>query len=82
MSLATETFQGLQIVGYVIREELQSHESAEARVLGLINNTHTAAAELLNDAVVRDDLADHSEMRVLVPLHLKDAASARQRKRL
>src|SRR6266550_4488022 len=62
--LATKTFQGLRIVSYVIRQELQSHESAEARVLGLIDNTNTAAAELLNDAVVRDDLADHSEMRV------------------
>jgi len=73
---------GLQIVSYVIREELQSHESAEARVLSLIDNTHTAAAEPVDDAVVRDDLADHSEMLVLVPFHLKDAASVRQRKRL
>ena len=63
-SLATETFQGLGILSYFFRQKLQSHESAEARVLGLIDNTHTAAAELLNDAVVRDDLADHSEMRV------------------
>ena len=31
----------------------------KARVLGLVHNTHPAAAELLDDAVVRDGLADH-----------------------
>src|SRR5256885_5533526 len=61
-SLATETFQGLGILSYFFRQELQSHESAKARVLGLIDNTHAAAAEFLNDAVVRDGLADHSQM--------------------
>src|SRR6267143_1607662 len=81
-SLATKTFQGLGIVSYLFRQELQSHESAMARVLGLIDNTHTATAELLNDAVVRDDLGDHSELPVFVPLHLKDVAAASQRKRL
>jgi hypothetical protein len=81
-SLATKTFQGLGIVSYFFRQELQSYESAKARVLSLVDNTHAAAAELLDDAVVRDDLADHSEMRALVPLHLKDAAPDSQRKRL
>src|SRR6266550_6731113 len=60
-SLATKTFQGLGIVSYFFRQELQSHESAKARVLGFVDNTHAAAAELLNDAVVRDGLADHAQ---------------------
>jgi hypothetical protein len=29
------------------------------RVLGLIHNAHAPTAELLNDAIVRDDLVDH-----------------------
>ena len=28
-------------------------------VLGLVDNTHAATAEFLNDAVVRNGLADH-----------------------
>ena len=33
----------------------------QPRVLGLVDHTHPAAAELLNDAVVRDGLADHAQ---------------------
>ena len=40
-------------------QELQSHEAAEFGVLGLVDHTHAAPAELLDDAVVRDGLADH-----------------------
>ena len=32
---------------------------AEFSVLGLVDHTHPAAAQLLDDAVVRDGLADH-----------------------
>jgi hypothetical protein len=34
-------------------------EAIKAGVLGLIHDTHPAAAEFLNDAIVRDGLADH-----------------------
>ena len=33
----------------------------QSYVLGLIDHTHAAAAELLDDAVVRDNLADHAQ---------------------
>ena len=46
--------------GYVIRQELQSDEAAEFGVLGLVDHTHAAPAELLDDAVMRDGLADHA----------------------
>ena len=45
--------------GDFVRQELQGDEAMEASVLGLVNHTHPAAAELLDDAVVRDGLADH-----------------------
>ena len=31
----------------------------QTRVLGLVDNAHSSAAQLLDDAVVRDSLADH-----------------------
>jgi hypothetical protein len=33
----------------------------EASVLGLVDDAHTATAELFNDAVMGDGLADHGE---------------------
>jgi hypothetical protein len=36
-------------------QELESDETVQARVLGLVHHTHTASAKFLDDAVVRDD---------------------------
>ena len=63
-SLATKTFQGLRIVSYIFWQELQSDKSAQARVFRLIYDAHSAAAELLNNAIVRDGLADHGLIRL------------------
>jgi len=35
-------------------------EAMQPRVLGFIHHTHPAAAQLLDDAVMRDGLADHA----------------------
>ena len=40
-------------------QEFQSDRTLEVRVLGLVNDTHAALAELRGDLVVRDGLADH-----------------------
>ena len=40
-------------------EEFESNGAAEVGVLGSVDNTHTATAELVDDAVMRDSLADH-----------------------
>ncbi len=40
-------------------EKLQSDRALELGVLGLVDDTHAAFAELLGDLVVRDSLADH-----------------------
>jgi hypothetical protein len=53
-----KTFQSLGIVSYFFRQELQGHKPAKASVLGLIHNTHPSTTELLDDAVMRDGLAD------------------------
>jgi hypothetical protein len=47
------------ILGYVFWEEFESDEAAEASVLGFENDTHAATTELLDNAIMRDGLADH-----------------------
>jgi hypothetical protein len=55
--LTLKAFQSLAVLGKVFGEELQGDEAAELEVLGLINHTHTAATELLEDVVMRNGLA-------------------------
>ena len=59
--LATKSFQSLEIVRYFFGQELQGHEAPKSGVLCLIHNPHPTATELLDDAVVRDGLADHGK---------------------
>jgi hypothetical protein len=59
-----ESAECLRIPSHIIRQELDSNKTMETSVLGLVHHTHTAAAELGNDAVVRNRCVDH----VPVPL--------------
>jgi len=45
----------------IIRQELQSNKAVQLHVLRLVDHTHPATAEFLDNAVVRDGLANHSE---------------------
>ena len=56
--LAAESLQGLGIVGEVGRQELQRDEALQPRILGFVDDAHAAAAQLLDDAVVRERLTD------------------------
>ncbi len=58
--LAAETFQRLAVLRNIFRKEFQSDKTIEPRVLGFVDNTHPAAAEFFDDAVMRDQLANHS----------------------
>ena len=42
-----------------LRQELERDKAAEPSVLGLVNHTHAAATEFLDDAVVGDGFANH-----------------------
>jgi hypothetical protein len=44
---------------FVLGQKLQCDKAPKLGVLGLVNDTHPAAAKLLDDFVVRDGLADH-----------------------
>src|SRR5262249_28856018 len=59
LRLPLEPGKHLRVAGYFWREELQGDEPMQAGVLGFIDHTHAASAELLQDAVMRDGLADH-----------------------
>jgi hypothetical protein len=56
---ALEASQRLRILGNLVRQELQGDKTVQLYVLGFVDDTHSTAAELLDDAIVRDGLADH-----------------------
>jgi hypothetical protein len=49
----------LRVLSNLVRQELQGDKAAQLYVLSLIDNTHAATAQLLDNAVVRNGLADH-----------------------
>jgi hypothetical protein len=55
---ATEALERLRVFGQFIGEEFQGDEAAEVGVLSLVHHTHAATAELFDDAVMRDGLAN------------------------
>jgi hypothetical protein len=56
---AAEALKHNRILRHIVWKELQGYEPAQAQVLGLLHHTHTAAAQLGEDAVVRNYLVNH-----------------------
>ena len=52
-------FQGLRVLGHIVRQKFQGDESAENGVLILVDHSHPATTQPFNDAIVRDCLPDH-----------------------
>src|ERR1700730_18492355 len=59
LGFALKSAERLRVFGYIVRQKLQSHEATEFDILSLIDHTHAAAADSLDDAIVRDGLANH-----------------------
>src|SRR5216683_591699 len=59
LGFALKTGECLRVTGNLLGQELEGDEAMQPRVLSLVNHTHPATTHLLNDAVVRDGLADH-----------------------
>jgi hypothetical protein len=57
--LALQALQGVRVVREHFGQELQRHVPPELQVLGPVDDAHTSAAELLENAVVGERLADH-----------------------
>ena len=58
---AAEALQRSRITRHIVRQELERDEASQARVLGLVDDTHAATAELFDNAIVRDRGVDHLE---------------------
>jgi hypothetical protein len=56
---APETLERLRVTSNFFGQKLQGDKATKFRVLRFIDHAHTAAPELLDDAVVRDGLANH-----------------------
>ena len=56
-SLALKALEGGRIFFRFGRQEFESDVAAEVEVFGLVHNTHAAAAQLRQHAVMRDSLA-------------------------
>ena len=54
-----EIGQRLQISRHFVRQKLQRDETVQSRVLGLVDHAHAAAAQLFENPVMRNRLADH-----------------------
>ena len=61
LSFAFKAAQSLRIWRESVRKELQGNEAVQLGVFSLVHNTHTAAAELFDDTVMRDGLAKHGQ---------------------
>src|ERR1700747_1423941 len=59
LRFALKTGECLRVTGNLLRQELKGDEAMQPSVLSLVNDAHTPTTELLDDAVVRDGLADH-----------------------
>jgi hypothetical protein len=79
LSFSLEASQRLGVSGYFFGQELQRDKSVEGYVLGLVDHTHAATAQLLDDAVVRDGLVDHERGMELWKCNIKDAKKSSQR---
>jgi hypothetical protein len=56
--LAPEAFERLRVSRQFIGQEFQGDEAFKLGVLGFVDDAHPPAAEFLDDAVVRNGLAD------------------------
>jgi len=55
--LASETVQGLRVASEFVRQKLEG-QAAQACVLSLVNHAHSAAAQLIDNAVMGNGPAD------------------------
>jgi hypothetical protein len=56
---AAEAFERMRIIRYFGRQKLERDEAAQFGVLRLVDDAHATATEFLEDAIVRNDAADH-----------------------
>ncbi len=65
LRLVHETLFGVRITRVLGRQKLEGHHSLEAKVLGLLNDPHATATELLDNAIVGNRSTFHGHPSVL-----------------
>src|SRR5208282_2571554 len=76
LRLALEPSQGLRVTDNLFREELQSDKTVQGQVFSLVDDTHPATAQLLDDAVVAQFKADAEILSCHSAGHWEEAPSA------
>ena len=61
-----EAFDRLAIARQFLGDELKSDRTSQAAVIGAKDHAHATRAELRDDAIVRNRLADHGEQRGII----------------
>src|ERR1700735_3979299 len=61
---AAETLKCLMILGEVVGKKLERDKTSEAGVFGLVDPAHAAAAEFLDDPVMRNGLVEQRTVPV------------------
>jgi hypothetical protein len=59
LGLALEASKGLGIIGNLVGQELKRDEALQFDIFGLVNQPHPTAAEFFDDAIMRNNLANH-----------------------
>ena len=54
-----KTGERLRVAGNLFGQEFEGDEAMQARVFRFVDHAHPAAAELLDDAIMRDGPPDH-----------------------
>jgi hypothetical protein len=60
-----KAFQSTGVLSQLFWKKLQSDETAQCSVLSLEDHTHPAPAQLLDNAVMGNGLADHGSLATL-----------------
>jgi hypothetical protein len=55
---AAKALESGTVLGEIFRKKFEGNKAAETRVFSLVDNAHASAAELFDDAVVRDGLIE------------------------
>ena len=84
--LASKSTEGLGIFRQLVREQFERHKTMEPRVFRLVDDTHPAAPELMEDLVMRNRLFRHHGalegwLMVLQEHHKPRTASCREHRR-
>lgn len=61
MRFSLESLLCRMAVGRLFRKEVQGHRPSQTSVLGLVNQTHAVTAQLLDNPIMRNGLADLEE---------------------